>query len=142
VQGKLGGRPVAVVRGRADLVLPIADNGPGAGSLIRPEGADLFGYGAREAVIRALAGAEEDRLPFGQPVEVTELLAAIGRVHTGSRLAAALRDEAEPAAYDLEMGGKPERTAVAAVCFAHGWRLLEWQPGESGVVARVSPSTP
>ena len=65
VQGKLAGRPVAVVRGRADLVLPIGDDGPGAGSLIRPEGADLFGYGAREAVIRALAGAEEDRLPFG-----------------------------------------------------------------------------
>jgi len=142
VQGKLGGRPVAVVRGRADLVLPIDDNGPGAGSLIRPEGADLFGYGAREAVIRALAGAEEDRLPFGQPVEVTELLAAIGRVHASSRLAAAQGDEAGPAAYDLEMGGLPERTAVAAVCFAHGWRLLEWQPGESGVVARVSPGTP
>ena len=142
VQGKLGGRPVGVVRGRADLVLPIHDDGPGAGSLIRPEGADLFGYGAREAVIRALAGAEEDRLPFGEPVEVTELLAAIGRVHASSRISAALRDEAGPAAYDLEIGGSPERTAVAAVCFAHGWRLLEWQPGESGVVARVSPSTP
>ena len=142
VQGKLGGRPVAVVRGRADLVLPIDDDGPGAGSLIRHEGADLFGYGAREAVIRALAAAEGDRLPFGEPVEVSELLAAIGRVHADSRVSAVLRDEAGPAAYDLEIGGLPERAAVAAVCFAHGWRVLEWQPGESGVVARVSPSTP
>lgn len=142
VQGKLGGRPVAVVRGRADLVLPIDDDGPGAGSLIRHEGADLFGYGAREAVIRALAAAEEDRLPFGEPVGVSELLAAIGRVHADSRVSAVLRDEAGPAAYDLEIGGLPERAAVAAVCFAHGWRVLEWQPGESGVVARVSPSTP
>jgi coenzyme F420-0:L-glutamate ligase/coenzyme F420-1:gamma-L-glutamate ligase len=123
-------------------VLPIDDDGPGAGSLIRPEGSDLFGYGAREAVIRALAGAPEDRQPFGQPVELTELLAAIGRVHASSRIAATLRDEAGPAAYDLEIGGLPERTAVAALCFAHGWRLLGWQLGESGVVARVSPSTP
>jgi coenzyme F420-0:L-glutamate ligase/coenzyme F420-1:gamma-L-glutamate ligase len=142
VQGKLGGRPVAVVRGRGDLVLPIDDDGPGAGSLIRPEGADLFGYGAREAVIRALAGAEEDRPPFGQPVEVTELLAAIGRVQATSRLTAAPIDEAGRAAYDLQIGGLPDRTALAALCFAHGWRLLEWRAGESGVVARVSPSTP
>ena len=133
VQGKLGGRPVAVVRGRADLVLPTGDNGPGAGSLIRPEGTDLFGYGAREAVIRALAGAEDDRLPFGQSVEMTELSAAITRV-VGAE-----------AAYDdstLTLPPDAEERAVAAVCFAHGWRLLAWLPGESGVVARVSRTTP
>ena len=62
-----------MVRGRADLVLPPGEDGPGAGSLIRPEGADLFGYGAREAVVRALAGADEDRAPFGEPVELAEL---------------------------------------------------------------------
>ena len=38
-QGKLGGRPFAVVRGRADLVLPAGDDGPGAAALIRAEGA-------------------------------------------------------------------------------------------------------
>jgi coenzyme F420-0:L-glutamate ligase/coenzyme F420-1:gamma-L-glutamate ligase len=63
-------------------------------------------------------------------------------VHAGSRLTTAPPDHAGAAAYDLEIAGDPEPTAVAAVCFAHGWRLLEWQPGESGVVARVSPSTP
>ena len=133
VKGKLGGRPAAVVRGRADLVLAIDDDGPGAGSLIRPEGTDLFGYGAREAVIRALAGAEEDRLPFGAPVEASELTSAVRRV--------AGRD----AAYDESMlllpTGADER-AVAAVCFAHGWRLTQWLPRESGVVAHVSPTTP
>jgi coenzyme F420-0:L-glutamate ligase/coenzyme F420-1:gamma-L-glutamate ligase len=142
VQGKLGGRPVAVVRGRADLVLPPGEDGAGAGSLIRPEGTDLFGYGAREAVLRALAGAEEDRLPFGEPVEVSELTAAIGRVHAGGRITAVLRDDAGPAAYDLEMAGLPQENVVAAVCFAHGWRLTQWQSGESGVVARVSATTP
>ena len=35
-QGKLGGRPFAVVRGRADLVLPPGDDGPGAAALVRP----------------------------------------------------------------------------------------------------------
>ena len=102
-QGKLRGRPVAVIRGRSDLVLPIGQDGPGAVSLIRPEGGDLFGYGAREAVVRALTGAAADRSPFGAPATETELEAALAR----------LPDRADP-------------TAVAAVCFAHGWQVDEW----------------
>ena len=142
VQGKLSGRPVAVVRGRADLVLPLGDDGPGATSLIRAEGADLFGYGAREAVVRALAGAEEDGAPFGAPVEVSDLVAALGRVHTAGRVTTALRDEAGRAAYDLEISGTPERTALVAVCFAHGWRVVAWHERDPGVVARVAMATP
>ena len=60
-QGKLGARPFSVVRGRADLVLPPGDDGPGARSLIREDGGDLFGYGAREAVVRAVAGRRRGR---------------------------------------------------------------------------------
>ena len=142
VQGKLSGRPVAVVRGRADLVLPMGDDGPGASSLIRPEGADLFGYGAREAVVRALAGREEDRLPFGTPVEMAELLAALDRVHDPGWSTVSVRDVGGTAAYDLEISGRPERTVVSAVCFAHGWRVLAWDDGETGVVARVSVASP
>ena len=62
-QGKLGGRPFAVVRGRADLVLPA-----GRGRRRAPRrwcgrrARDLFGYGAREAVVRALRGDPADRL--------------------------------------------------------------------------------
>ena len=66
-QGKLTGRPFALVRGRADLVLPPGVDGPGAAALVRVEGEDLFGYGAREAVVRALAGAPADQAPFGAP---------------------------------------------------------------------------
>ena len=51
-QGKLTARPFALVRGRGDLVLPAGDDGPGAAALVRVEGEDLFGYGAREAVVR------------------------------------------------------------------------------------------
>jgi len=108
VQGKLGGRPVAVVRGRADLVLPPGDDGPGAASLVRPEGGDLFGWGAREAVVRALVGDEADRAPFGGRAEAEELTAAVRR----------LPDIAD-------------RTAVAAVCFAHGWRVEDWERDRS-----------
>ncbi|EON23063.1 F420-dependent oxidoreductase, putative [Nocardioides sp. CF8] len=133
VQGKLAGRPVAVVRGRADLVLAIGDDGPGAGSLIRPEGSDLFAYGAREAVVRALIGADDDRAPFGRPVEADELAAAVSRVVGG----------ASPYAEGtLTLPAAAEQHAVAAVCFAHGWRLDAWLPGVSGVVAHVSPTTP
>jgi coenzyme F420-0:L-glutamate ligase / coenzyme F420-1:gamma-L-glutamate ligase len=104
VQGKLGGRPVAVVRGRADLVLPPGDDGPGAASLVRAEGGDLFGWGAREAVVRALVGDARDRVPFGERAQADELSAALRRL---------------PDAAD--------RTAVAAVCFAHGWRVEDWE---------------
>lgn len=122
VQGKLSGRPFAVVRGRADLVLPPGEDGPGAAALVRPDGGDLFGWGAREAVVRALAGAVEDRRPFGAPADRSELDAALAHL---------------PDAAD--------RTAVAAVCFAHGWQVDAWDEGPSGgrtdVVCRVSPMT-
>lgn len=109
VQGKLAGRPVAVVRGRGDLVLPPGEDGPGAAALVRPDGADLFGWGAREAVVRALAGNDADRVPFGEPAPAAELAAALDR----------LPDRADP-------------TAVAAVCFAHGWSVEEWDRTEEG----------
>lgn len=96
-QGKLTGRPFAVVRGRADLVLPVGDHGPGAASLVRPEGGDLFGYGAREAVVRALAGDPGGQAPFGAAAPREEVEAALARVP----------------------GAGPE--AIRAIAFAHGW---------------------
>lgn len=113
-QGKLAGRPVAVLRGRADLVLPVEDNGPGATSLLRAEGGDLFGYGAREAVLRALAGQMEDRAPFGAAVSHDDLAQALARVPL-------------------------DRTAVAAAAFAHGWILQEWDEDGPSVRVRARP---
>ena len=78
-QTKLGGRPVARVRGRADLVLRPGEHGPGAVALQRPEGADLFGLGAREAVVAALAGEDLWHV-FGAPVAPDELLDVLRRV--------------------------------------------------------------
>ena len=142
VQGKVAGRPVAVVRGRGDLVLPSGDDGPGAGSLIRPEGADLFGYGAREAVIRALAGEEEDRRPFGAPVEPAELTAAVQRVLGRGAAHSSLTLTFDDRDASMALPAAADERATAAVCFAHGWRLVEWLPGDCGVVARVSPTSP
>ncbi|MQW75684.1 F420-dependent oxidoreductase [Nocardioides sp. dk4132] len=138
-QGKLGGRPVAVVRGRADLVLPVGEDGPGAAALIRPEGGDLFGYGAREAVVRALRGDPGDQLPFGSPVSPEELAAAIEEV-LGARADA--RAEADSVlVHDAVVG-----PVLAALVFAHGWRVedtpVRSTSGEPRGLARLRPAGP
>jgi len=53
--GKLGGRPIMIVRGLPDHLL-LDDDGPGAAELIRDQDGDLFGLGARDAVEAAVAG--------------------------------------------------------------------------------------
>jgi coenzyme F420-0:L-glutamate ligase/coenzyme F420-1:gamma-L-glutamate ligase len=117
-QGKLGGRPFAVVRGRADLVLPPDDDGPGAVALVRPEGGDLFGYGAREAVVRALKGDPSDRAPFGAPAPPEELTAAIAEV-LGLRASRSGRED-EALVVTFPKGLIRSLTALA---FAHGWTV-------------------
>jgi coenzyme F420-0:L-glutamate ligase/coenzyme F420-1:gamma-L-glutamate ligase len=57
VKQKLAGRPVAVIRGLAELVgEPPADRG-GARAIVRAGRDDLFSHGSREAVLAALAEA-------------------------------------------------------------------------------------
>lgn len=53
--GKVGQRPISVVRG-LDPALLLDGDGPGASALIRDERDDLFGLGARDAVVAALPG--------------------------------------------------------------------------------------
>lgn len=133
-QGKLGGRPFAIVRGRADLVLPLEDDGPGARALVRPEGGDLFGYGAREAVVRALTGDPADRAPFGAPAATAEVRAAVEAV-TG--LACGERDGS------LVVPGAPVDVRLLEVlAFAHGWQVEPALPTDVGVGARLRPLTP
>ncbi|MGZ4445751.1 MAG: coenzyme F420-0:L-glutamate ligase [Nocardioides sp.] len=134
-QGKLGGRPFAVVRGRSDLVLPAGEHGTGAVALVRPEGGDLFGYGAREAVVRALRGDPADRAPFGAPAPAEEVAAALLGV---------LGVLAVPAAGGLGVPTTAERAdTVAALAFAHGWEVV---PDPDGTRPpgrlRVRPVTP
>jgi coenzyme F420-0:L-glutamate ligase/coenzyme F420-1:gamma-L-glutamate ligase len=112
-QGKLAGRPFALVRGRPELVLPADDDGPGAAALVRAEGEDLFGYGAREAVVRALAGDPADRAPFGAPASAEEMAAALERV---------LGAAPEAVAGTLVVAPDPRLSPLA---FAHGWGVRE-----------------
>lgn len=58
--GKLGRRPVVIVRGLADHLVT-SDDGPGARALVRDEGSDLFGLGTREAVVASLAPGGDAR---------------------------------------------------------------------------------
>ncbi|MEE3127869.1 MAG: coenzyme F420-0:L-glutamate ligase [Actinomycetota bacterium] len=145
-QGKLGGRPFAVVRGRADLVLPLDDDGPGARTLVRPEGGDLFGYGAREAVVRALVGHPADRAPFGAPAAAAEVRSAVEAV-TGC----ACREEGrEPGGVLVVSVAPGDVRLLEVLAFAHGW-LVEAEEtggdtgddtGDADVGARLRPLTP
>jgi len=66
VKGKTTGMPVAVVRGWSAAVLVPEDDGPGAAALVRGSGDDLFGLGARDAVLAAVT--RDPVLADGMPV--------------------------------------------------------------------------
>ncbi|WP_418058234.1 coenzyme F420-0:L-glutamate ligase [Pimelobacter simplex] len=133
-QGKLGARPCAVVRGRADLVLPPGEDGPGARVLIRADGADLFGYGAREAVIQAVAGNPDARTPFGHPVSAPDFVDALQRAGITARTAGPADVQADPG----------RRAAADIVAFAHGWTAAGDTPTSavSDTELRFRPLTP
>ena len=136
VQGKLHGRPVAVLRGRADLVLPAGDHGPGARALVRDDASDMFGYGAREAVVRALVGDPAEQPPFGAPASSDDLTAALVRL-PGVHEARPTGDAGARAVVD-----PGALTAVTAVCFAFGWTVDGLEESMSSVAVSVSPRTP
>lgn len=72
--GKLGGRPVVIVRG-TDPAWHTEDDGPGAGALIRDEAGDMFGLGAREAAVAAILGTVPVRgLPADETTSVPDLV--------------------------------------------------------------------
>jgi len=134
-QGKLAARPFAVVRGRGDLVLPPSQDGPGATALIRPEGSDFFGYGAREAVVRALVGDPDEQQPFGAPAAAEELAAAILEV-TGRAPEIVSYAAGDGHAEALRVSAA-DTAAVAALAFAHGWTVTT-----RGAVSTLLPLTP
>lgn len=123
-QGKLTARPFAVLRGRADLVLPPDDDGPGAASIIREPQSDMFGYGAREAVLRALTAAAADREGFGAPASPTEIAGALREVLGNGAVA----DQGA----GLVVTG--EHQVVRALAFAHGWLATPGVDGRSTVL--------
>lgn len=129
-QGKLARRPFAVLRGRSDLVLPAGEDGGGAAALVRGEGGDLFGFGAREAVLRAVAAAAADRRVFGGPAPAQELVGAFRRV-LGDQASVEAQAGLVPA---VSVRGAADATTARlldVVAFAHGWARAEAEPGLS-----------
>jgi coenzyme F420-0:L-glutamate ligase/coenzyme F420-1:gamma-L-glutamate ligase len=132
--GKLGRRPFVVVRGRPDLVLPADDDGPGAVGLLRPEGADLFGLGSREAVVSALRGRAAERSAFGTPADVEELAGLLADL-TGAEVAASEGTV-------LVTTDDPRARWVAEVAaYAHGWQVAGPADHRESSRVRLRPST-
>ncbi len=81
--GKLGGRPLTVLRGLGDRVLPAHQHGPGARSLQRPPHQDMFAMGTREAVEAAV---RRDPTHFGTPAPLPEFSEALARCEVSHRI--------------------------------------------------------
>jgi coenzyme F420-0:L-glutamate ligase/coenzyme F420-1:gamma-L-glutamate ligase len=119
--GKLGHRPVTVVRGLADRVLPPGDHGPGARTLVRETGTDMFGLGSREAVVAALSG--RDQRAFGAPATPDDLARALSECGLP---ASAGHDRVTVAA-------RPDDPRIAVLAFAHAWQVAS-ESGDSTTV--------
>ena len=124
VKGKLSRRPAAVVRGLAARALPPGEHGPGARALVRAESHDMFGLGAREAVLAAVAEDAGSVRGFGVPAT-----APIVAQHLGALGAPDVRvTEGAPATVDVPLPPVDERARgrlearLTAAAFALGWR--------------------
>ncbi|MCH1866437.1 coenzyme F420-0:L-glutamate ligase [Nocardioides sp. CFH 31398] len=133
--GKLAARPFALVRGLERLVLPPGTDGPGARALVRPPGGDLFGYGAREAVVQALAGERGDGgdpTPYGGPASAEEVAAAVATVGCGTPEATTGADGvAHVVVGDAD---EADRLRLRVLALAHGWTATD-----DGSVVRLGP---
>ena len=140
VTGKLGGRPVSVVRGLADRVLAVGEHGPGARALLRPRDQDMFALGAREAVVAAVRGRDADC--FGSRAPAAELRAALESCGLATDLVAGTAGESVL----VRLGGEVRDQVVAAerarlVAHAHGWRPQSDTSGPGGWLT-LSPTVP
>jgi coenzyme F420-0:L-glutamate ligase / coenzyme F420-1:gamma-L-glutamate ligase len=125
VKGKLSRRPAAVVRGLAPRVLAPGEHGPGARALVRAESHDMFGLGAREAVLAALTEDVSAARGFGAPAA-----ARVVAEHLGALVDTAVRVGAgTPVTVDVLLPPVDERTLgrlearLTAAAFALGWRV-------------------
>ena len=145
VKGKLRRAPAAVVRGLAALVLPPGEHGPGAAALVRDEAHDMFGLGAREAVLHAVRRREPRG--FGAPSPAQTLAGALADGLAGAaagepRSDVVVADDGTAVTVDLPgatdaasaraLGRLEERATTVA--YAHGWHA-------AGAVPHVADAT-
>ncbi len=147
VKGKLSRSPAAVVRGLARLVLERGEHGPGARALVREESHDMFGYGAREAVLLAVHPAPDALPGFGHPSSAEDLAAAL----RATCPAATVRLTAD-GAVDAHLSGAQEVNAqrglgadgarLTTVAHAMGWRRADDEPASTEVDLRLRFGAP
>jgi coenzyme F420-0:L-glutamate ligase/coenzyme F420-1:gamma-L-glutamate ligase len=140
VKRKLDRRPAAVVRGMAGLVLRPGRHGPGAAALVRPEAEDMFGLGAREAVLSALHA--DDPRGFGTPCSAVELVVQLSALAEGTA-----RVRHEDGAVTARLGGTGREQGAAdallrTAAFALGWRPEPGTVADGAPVLRFRPRTP
>jgi coenzyme F420-0:L-glutamate ligase/coenzyme F420-1:gamma-L-glutamate ligase len=143
VKGKLAGRPAAVVRGLAPLVLQRGRHGPGAAALVRDEESDMFGLGAREAVLAALTGRPDGtQAAFGAPVAAESLADVLATLPGGHEVQVEVQVEVQfdGPAVQLRLSGEERglggaQARLLAAAYALGWRVgpdggLAGDPGD------------
>ncbi|MGH3503613.1 MAG: coenzyme F420-0:L-glutamate ligase [Nocardioidaceae bacterium] len=147
VKGKAMGRPVAVVRGLDDLVLPDGEHGPGADVLVRETASDLFGLGAREAAVAAAMRADQVALAHfpprtpPDPEPFAELVAVSSKAADGPRISVTTEvhhasDTASPTQrYDVQVDVPAHPSPQALV---EAGRLIE----RAAVIAAAYRLTP
>ncbi|MGH3385426.1 MAG: coenzyme F420-0:L-glutamate ligase [Nocardioidaceae bacterium] len=143
VMGKTDGRPVAVVRGLADLVLPPDEDGPGATALVRPDAGDMFGLGSREAVLAAVRRDDPQSLAAlrRDEVGIDELLELAG----STTLTVEALDDG-----GFAVGGEPDLVTAAALervvitAATTTWRVLrdDRNSGAGRIVVSTSGDIP
>jgi coenzyme F420-0:L-glutamate ligase / coenzyme F420-1:gamma-L-glutamate ligase len=149
-KGKTAGRPAAVVRGLARLVLAAGEEGPGARALVRPSHTDMFALGAREAVVAAVCRDDESAVTAlgasgaGDAVGLDRLV-ALATAGTGLALHLGPRDDGAvevSGADDLPTAAALERLCALAV--AHGHRLVAdaRNGGRCRIVLRSGATSP
>ena len=131
--GKLSGSPGCLVRGLDRFVLPAGVPDPGAAALVRPESTDMFGLGAREAVLAALGPSDSAaaRRGFGAPAAAEELAGALRTVLGGLDVTGVELEQPPDGAWlDLLLEHVPAgedvgraTLALRVVAHAHGWQV-------------------
>ncbi len=147
VKGKLARRPAAVVRGLAHLVLPPGAHGPGAVALVRDESTDMFGLGAREAVLAALRN--EQPRGFGVPCPAADVVVTLADLGGHTTTVSLSGTAAGPVVTAVTTGAEREQGAAEArlttAARALGWRVTDASgegEGHGGTPLRFRPAGP
>ncbi len=117
--GKLGQRPVAIIRGLNPALL-LDEDGPGAAALIRDEEGDMFGLGARDAVLASL-----ERVPVrGFPASDGEDLDLVALASCGDLLVERTTDGyVIRAAANQQVDAGMLKQRMLAIAVAHGLQI-------------------